>query len=58
MFGFLKKDPVKKLQEQYRRKMEEATKAQRNGNIDLFSKLASEADQIDKMILSIQEKEE
>lgn len=50
MFGFLKKDPIKKLEEQYRAKMEEAIRAQRNGDIDLFSKLSFEADEIDKKI--------
>tara|TARA_Y100000590_G_scaffold470711_1_gene668179 strand:- start:37999 stop:38169 length:171 start_codon:yes stop_codon:yes gene_type:complete len=50
MFGLFKKDPVKKLEEQYSKKMEEAINAQRNGDIDGFSKLSFEADQIDKQI--------
>lgn len=50
MFGLFKKDPVKKLEDEYSKKMEEAINAQRNGDIDGFSKLSFEADEIDKKI--------
>jgi hypothetical protein len=55
MFGLFKTDPIKKLEKQYREKMEEAIRAQRNGNIQAFSKLSFEADQIDKKITSLRE---
>ncbi|MFT6068062.1 MAG: hypothetical protein ACJAT2_002154 [Bacteriovoracaceae bacterium] len=48
MFGIFKKDPLKKLEEAYRLKMEEALAAQRKGDIERFSELSSEADLIDK----------
>jgi hypothetical protein len=56
MFGIFKKDPIKKLEDQYREKMEQAINAQRNGDIEKFSQLSFEADQIDKEILSLQDK--
>ncbi len=48
MFGLF--DPKKKLEKKYQAKSEEALKAQRNGNIELYSKLSSEADLILKEI--------
>ena len=44
MFSLFKKDPVKQLQKQYHDKLEEAMKAQRNGDIRTYSTLATEAD--------------
>ena len=46
MFGLFKKDPLKKLEEQYRKKSEEAINAQRNGDIETFSQLSFEADKL------------
>ena len=57
MFGLFKKDPIKKLEEQYRVKMEQAINAQRNGDIESFSELSFQADQIDKEILILQDKD-
>lgn len=50
MFGLFKKDPIKKLEEKYRTKMETALAAQRRGDIDGFSQLSFEADQLAKEI--------
>ncbi len=44
MFGFLKKDPQKKLRKAYDAKLEEAMTAQRNGDIRTYSMLSQEAD--------------
>lgn len=46
MFGFLKADPVKKLEKEYSSLMEKAVQAQRNGNIDLYSELSFLSDKI------------
>ena len=56
MFDLFKKDPIKKLEEKYRIIMEQAINAQRNGDIEKYSRLSYEADQIDKKILSLQGK--
>ena len=37
MFGFLKRDPVKKLEAEYRKVLEEARDLQRNGDIKGFA---------------------
>ena len=37
MFGFLKPDPVKKLEAEYRRLLEQARDLQRNGDIKGFA---------------------
>ena len=44
MFGFLKRDPVKKLRKQYLAKLEAAMQAQRNGKIREYSFLTAEAE--------------
>ena len=46
MFGFFKKDPLKKLQKEYEAKLEEAMHMQRNGKIREYSFLSSEAEDI------------
>ena len=50
MFGFFKKDPVKKLQKEYEAKLEEALHMQRNGKIREYSFLSSEAEDIRQKI--------
>ena len=50
MFGLLKKNPLKKLEKEYAQMMANATDAQRNGNIELFAKLSTEADKLLKEI--------
>ncbi len=51
MFGWLKKDPKKKLNEAYLAKLEEAMQAQRNGKIRRYSELTAEAEQLHKQLL-------
>jgi len=44
MFGLFKKDAYK----QYSKKLEEAMNAQRNGKMDVYAKLSTEAEEIGK----------
>lgn len=53
MFSLFKSDPTKKLNKQHDIKLEQAMKAQRNGDIKKYSELTHEADQIHKKILAI-----
>ncbi|MEO1172931.1 MAG: DUF6435 family protein [Myxococcota bacterium] len=50
MFGFLKKDPVKKLRAQYGRLLEEAQALQRRGDIKGYAEKTAEAEEIGKQI--------
>lgn len=54
MFGLFKSDPTKKLNKAYRAKLEEAMKAQRNGNIRGYSALTAEAEKLREEILVIE----
>lgn len=53
MFSFFKKDPTKKLNKLYDRKLEEAMLAQRNGNIRSYAMITAEAETIKQQILEI-----
>ncbi|QDT41444.1 hypothetical protein Pan241w_15050 [Gimesia alba] len=46
MFGWLRRNPKKKLELQYAQKLEAARDAQRNGDIQSFATLTSEAEEI------------
>ena len=46
MFGLFKKDPAVKLEKEYKSKLTEAMNAQRNGNIEEYARLSSEADSL------------
>ena len=50
MFGLFRKDPVKKLEKEYARKLELARDLQRNGDIVAYSKMAAEADVVLKQL--------
>jgi len=52
MFGFFKKNSLKKLEQKYSNMMTKAIEAQRNGNIRLYSEISFEADKILKKIES------
>jgi hypothetical protein len=58
MFGFLKSDPIKKLEKKYSQLMEKAVEAQRNGNIELYSKLSFESEEVLKEIEILQKDKE
>tara|TARA_R110002072_G_scaffold534_6_gene4048 strand:+ start:223741 stop:223932 length:192 start_codon:yes stop_codon:yes gene_type:complete len=57
MFGLFKKDPTAKLRKEFEQLSEKAMNAQRNGNIELFAKLTSEADEIYKKIENIEKEQ-
>lgn len=46
MFGLFNKDPTKKLQKEYERKLEQAMLASRNGDMRANATLTEEADAI------------
>lgn len=46
MFSLFKKDPVKKLRQQYNDKLQEAMNAQRNGDMRAYAELTEEAQSI------------
>ena len=56
MFSIFKKDPLKKLNKDYRAKLEQAMHAQRNGDIKSYSMLTHEAEQILKEIEVLEKK--
>ncbi|GAB4018923.1 MAG: hypothetical protein Fur0010_20450 [Bdellovibrio sp.] len=57
MFGLFKKNEKKKLKEDYQKIMARAVEAQRNGNIDLYSQLIHESEEIAKKIDQIKSQE-
>lgn len=50
MLSWLKPNPIKKLQSKHKQLTEQAFNAQRNGNIREYSRLTSEADEVEKNI--------
>ncbi len=46
MFGFFKKDPVKKMEKQYEAMLEKARDIQRSGDIKAYSKVMAEAEEL------------
>jgi molybdenum-dependent DNA-binding transcriptional regulator ModE len=54
MFGFLKRDPVKKLQQQHDALSNEAFQAQRNGDIRGYSNLTAKAEALREEIEQLQ----
>ncbi len=46
MFGFLKGDPLKKLEKEYDALLEKAMQAQRNGDIKSYSLLTESAEKV------------
>jgi hypothetical protein len=50
MFQFLKTDPAKKVRDKYIRKLAEAVKAQRNGDLNSYATLSEEADALAKSL--------
>ena len=58
MFSIFKRDPIKTLDKAYEAKLEQAMLAQRNGDIKSYATLTSEAENIKKDILILQQKQE
>jgi hypothetical protein len=54
MFSFFKRDPVKKLRQQYDAKAEQAMLAQRKGDMRLFADLTAEAEALWQQLEKLQ----
>lgn len=54
MFGLFKKDPLKQLNKEYGELLERAMNAQRNGDIEGYSKLSEQADAVYKEIQQLE----
>lgn len=54
MFSIFKKDPLKKLNQQYLKKLALAMTSQRNGDIKSYSLLSTEAQEIREKILELE----
>ncbi len=57
MFGLFKKDPVKKLQKEYEKLMEEAMQIQRSGDIKGYAAKVAEAEKVQEEIDRLQKEE-
>lgn len=53
MFSLFKKDPIKKLNKQYEKKLEEAMLAQRKGDIKSYAFITAEAEKINEQIIAL-----
>ncbi len=50
MFGWLKKNPIKKLEQDYAQKLAQATELQRKGDIVGYANMTAEAETILKQL--------
>ena len=50
MFGLFKKDPVKQLQKEYKKKSEKAMQVQRSGDLRAYAELVAELEGIENKI--------
>lgn len=57
MFGLFKSDPIKKLEKQYRAKLQEARDIQRNGDVLKAGQLTEEAEAIAQKIEELRNKQ-
>lgn len=56
MFGLFKKDPIKQLEKQHSKLLEEAMQLQRGGDIKAYAKKMSEAEAVAKEIETLSQK--
>ncbi len=54
MFSFLKSDPKKKLAAEHARLLKEAVDAQRNGKIELYGQLMTQAEEVLKELEALE----
>lgn len=54
MFGLFKNDPLKTLQDEYAKRLEQARDLQRNGDIKGFAELSAQADELLKQLESLE----
>jgi len=55
MFSFFKSDPLKKLQRERAKKLEQAMHAQRNGDMRSYAAITSEAEQLQQEIQKLEQ---
>ncbi|NJB84809.1 hypothetical protein GGR26_000554 [Lewinella marina] len=55
MFGLFKKDPVKKLEQEYTRLLEEAMQLQRGGDIKGYAAKSAEAEKMMDRIVELRD---
>ncbi|MCB9082530.1 MAG: Lacal_2735 family protein [Lewinellaceae bacterium] len=58
MFGLFKKDPIKKLEQQYEQLLEEAMQLQRKGDIKAYAAKTAEAEKVMDEIVALQKDKE
>lgn len=56
MFGLFKKNPVKELEKQHARLLEEAMNLQRNGDLKGYAAKLTEANEIEDKIIELSKK--
>ena len=57
MFGLFKKDPIKKLEKEHRKLLEEAMQLQRGGDIKGYALKMGEAEEVEKKIEELRQNE-
>ena len=57
MFGLFKKDPIKKLEKEYEKMMEEAMHIQRGGDIKAYALKVAEAEELMKKIQQMRDQQ-
>lgn len=56
MFGLFKKDPIKKLEQEHQKLLEEAMNLQRSGDIKAYAAKMAQAEAVEQKITQLQEK--
>lgn len=57
MFGLFKKDPLKKMEKEHAKMLEEAMQIQRSGDIKGYAAKMAEADELEKKIMALREEQ-
>ena len=55
MFGLFKKDPIKKLEQEHQKLLEEAMNLQRSGDIKAYAAKMAQAEEVEQKITQLQE---
>ncbi len=58
MFGLFKKDPIKKMEKQHEKLLEEAMQLQRGGDIKGYARKMGEADELEQKIAALREEKQ
>lgn len=55
MFGWFKKDPLKKLRDEYHQVLKEGMESQRNGDLKRYAALTEKAESIQSAIVELEQ---